>query len=143
MSTGPAYPEARARALYEELYARFGALPGVQSVSMSMDTPLAANSRWARGWPYPAARRIPRTRRQVYHNFVGPRFFETMGIPILAGRDFALSDDERAPTYVVISESVARRYFGMARIRSGARFSLETRDARDARPQRWRRSSGL
>jgi macrolide transport system ATP-binding/permease protein len=39
VSTGPAYPGARTRALYEELYARFGALPAVQSVSMSMDTP--------------------------------------------------------------------------------------------------------
>jgi putative ABC transport system permease protein len=48
---------------------------------------------------------------QVYHNFVGPRFFETMGIPLLAGRDFEPGDDERAPRRVVISESVARRYF--------------------------------
>ena len=48
---------------------------------------------------------------QVYHNFVGPRFFETMGIPLVAGRDFELGDDERAPKHVVISEGVARRYF--------------------------------
>ena len=39
VSTGPAYPDARKRVLYEELLARFGALPGVQSVSMSMDSP--------------------------------------------------------------------------------------------------------
>ena len=47
----------------------------------------------------------------VYHNFVGPRFFETLGIPVLAGRDFQLGDDERAPKCVIITASVAERYF--------------------------------
>src|SRR4029450_9933200 len=48
---------------------------------------------------------------RVFHNLVGPRFFETMGTPVVAGRDFGSGDDERAPKVVVISESVARRYF--------------------------------
>ena len=74
-------------------------------------TRLAAISRWARGWQYPAVLADPEDAPQVYHNFVGPRFFETMGIPVLAGRDFDLSDDERAPQAVVINDSVARRYF--------------------------------
>jgi hypothetical protein len=41
VSTGPVYRGARGRALYVELYARFGTLPGVQSVSISTDTPPA------------------------------------------------------------------------------------------------------
>ena len=49
---------------------------------------------------------------QVFHNFVGPRFFETMGIAVLAGRDFDVIDDERAAKHVVITAGVARRYFG-------------------------------
>jgi predicted permease len=112
VSTGPSYRGASARALYEELYARFSALPAVRSVSMSMDTPLG-------GEPSMSGTGITVLGRpadieeapQVYHNLVGPRFFETMGIPVLAGRDFEPSDDERAPKVVVISESVARRYF--------------------------------
>jgi predicted permease len=111
VSTGPAYPEARKRALYEELYARFGALPAVQSVSTSMDSPGGDLSMGA-GIGVPGRPADPADAPQVYHNFVGPRFFETMGIPVVAGRDFALSDDERAPRYVVISDGVARRYFG-------------------------------
>ena len=110
VSTGPAYPEARKRALYEELYARFGALPAVQSVSMSMDSPGGDLSMGA-GMAVPGRPADPADAPQVYHNFVGPRFFETMGIPVLAGRDFDLSDDERAPRYVVINDSLARRYF--------------------------------
>ena len=64
VSTGPAYRGARARALYEELYARFGALPGVQSVSMSMDTPPAGELSMGIGIACPDVRRIPRTRRR-------------------------------------------------------------------------------
>ena len=111
VSTGPAYREARARALYEELYARFGALPGVQSVSMSMDTPPAGELSMCMGIAVPGHPENPEDAPTVCYNHVGPRFFETMGIPVLAGRDFEFSDDERAPAYVAISDSVARRYF--------------------------------
>jgi predicted permease len=109
--TGPAYRGARQRALYEELYARFGALPDVQSISMSMDTPLGGELSMAAGIAIPGRPADPDDAPPVYHNFVGPRFFETMGIPVLAGRDFQLGDDERAPSSVIISDTVARRYF--------------------------------
>jgi predicted permease len=109
VSMGSAYRGARARALYEELYARFSALPAVRSVSMSMDTPLGGLSVGA-GIEVPGRPADPDA-PQVYHNFVGPRFFETMGIPVVAGRDFDLGDDDRAPQRVVVSESVARRHF--------------------------------
>jgi predicted permease len=112
VSTGPAYPGARTRALYEELYERFGALPGVQSVSMSMDTPPAGELSMCSGIEVPGRPADREDAPPVCRNFVGPRFFETMGIPVLAGRDFEVGDDERAQQRVVISESVARRYFG-------------------------------
>jgi ABC-type antimicrobial peptide transport system permease subunit len=63
------------------------------------------------GMAVPGRPADPADAPQVYHNFVGPRFFETMGIPVLAGRDLQLGDDERAPRCVIISEGVARRYF--------------------------------
>ena len=111
VSTGPAYRGANQRALYEELYARFGALPDVQSASMTMDTPLGGELSMAAGLGVPGRAADPDDAPPVYHNFVGPRFFETMGIPVLSGRDLQFGDDERAPKRVVISESVARRYF--------------------------------
>jgi predicted permease len=112
VSTGPAHPGEKARALYEELYGRFGALPAVQSVSMSMDTPPAGELSMCSGIEIPGRPTDPEDAPPVCHNFVGPRFFETMGIPVLAGRDFEPGDDARAPHRVVIGESVARRYFG-------------------------------
>jgi predicted permease len=44
-------------------------------------------------------------------NVVGLRFFETLGIALLRGRDFAATDADGAPLVAIISETVARRYF--------------------------------
>ena len=107
----PHIPTRGNACLYEELLARFGALPGVQSVSMSMDSPGGELSMGA-GMAVPGRPAEGDDAPQVFHNFVGPRFFETMGIAVLTGRDFDVIDDERAARHVVISAGVARRYFG-------------------------------
>jgi predicted permease len=111
VSTGPAYPDAKARALYDELAARLATLPGVQSVSLSMDTPPSGELSMCGAIALPDRPPDPADSTTVCWNFVGPRFFETMGIPVLAGRDFEPGDDLRAPQRVAIGESVARRYF--------------------------------
>jgi len=99
------------RALFDELSERFSALPGVRSVSLSMDTPLGGEMSMAAGLSVPGDQLESTSGAPVYHNFVGPRFFETMGVPMLAGREFDDRDDNRTGKVVVISESVARRYF--------------------------------
>jgi predicted permease len=112
VAAGPAYSEARTRALYNELYERFRVVPGVVSVSMSMDTPPAGELSMCGGLAVPGRPPDPEDAPPVCQNYVGPRFFETMGIRVLAGRDFDAGDDERAQPRVVINERVARRYFG-------------------------------
>jgi predicted permease len=112
VSSGPAFRGDAARALYEDLQTRFSALPGVQSVSRTMDTPLGGEpSMSGAGLSLPGRPREGEDAPRVFHNLVGSRFFETMGIPVVAGRDFGPGDDERAPKCVIVSESVARRYF--------------------------------
>jgi predicted permease len=112
VSTGNEYRGPRARALFDELTTRFTALPAVRAVTMSMDTPLAGGLSMAAGISIPGRPPDPDDAPPVYTNFVGARFFETMGIPLVAGRDIDAADDARAPLSVVISESVASRYFG-------------------------------
>ena len=47
----------------------------------------------------------------VQVNNVGLRFFETLGIPLITGRDFTEQDGENAPQVVIVNETMARRYW--------------------------------
>ncbi|MBZ5622742.1 MAG: ABC transporter permease [Acidobacteriia bacterium] len=102
------YDGLRAGQLYGDLYGRVSALRGVQSVTLSMDTPLG-------GVSYTAGASLaggqPSDGIEVSVNSVGPRFFETMGIPLLVGRDLSPRDDDRSARVAVIGESVARGLF--------------------------------
>ena len=93
--------------LYRDLYVRLSGAPGVRAVSMAMDLPLG-------GISATSAVAVPPAKPAddvVNFNFVGPRFFETMGIPIVSGRDLTLADDERSRPVAVVSAALASRYF--------------------------------
>jgi predicted permease len=99
------YGGLRAAELYQDLYRRFSALPGVRSVTLSMDTPLG-------GVSYTAGASSGQSEAvEASVNSVGPRFFETMGIPVRMGRDIRPEDNDRAPQVAVIGESVALGLF--------------------------------
>jgi len=50
-------------------------------------------------------------RAQANRHLVSPRYFATLGIPILAGRDFDERDSSRVPHVVIVNETFARRHF--------------------------------
>jgi predicted permease len=94
---------------------RVASLPGVVSVSASNQGVLNGSDLTGTGngpglrieGEPPVARGIPGLR-----SFVAPGFFNTMGIPLLAGRDFTEKDTASAPRGVIVSQSLARHYFG-------------------------------
>jgi putative ABC transport system permease protein len=47
----------------------------------------------------------------VYQNWVGPKYFSTVGLPLRRGREFDVRDTEHAAPVAIITESIARRYF--------------------------------
>ena len=95
--------------LLEELRRRVAAIPGVEATALTRGLPMRSDGMGividgtARGGEQVAA---------ASGIWTGPGFFETMRIPILYGR--ALDDRDRvgAPRAAVVSESMARRYFG-------------------------------
>ena len=113
MSIRPAlsnYGGPRSAQLYQELYRRFSALPGVKSATLCGDAPLGGVSYTARASVSGAAGQQSE-QMDASVNAVGPRFFETMGIPLLSGRDLNSRDDDRAPQVAVISERIASTLF--------------------------------
>jgi predicted permease len=95
---------------YQDLLGRLEGIPGVRSVTLSGVTPIsgAGASRFIRveGFDEPAD-----ARRYVPLNWVGPRYFETFGTPLLAGREFAFADRGRPPV-AIVNQAMARHYFG-------------------------------
>ncbi|HEX7049886.1 MAG TPA: ABC transporter permease [Longimicrobiales bacterium] len=100
------------REFYRRLLEKVGALPGVVSAGLAGYVPLGGGVPsipfQIAGRPVPEGGIRPRTDHQV----VSPGYFETLHIPLLRGRTFTARDHEDATDVVVISRSLARRYWG-------------------------------
>jgi predicted permease len=113
MSLNPAllgYDEARGRSLYDRVVERVGGVPGVASVSLARSVPLGLGGS-RRGTVIEGYQPQPGEDTETAYNVVGPRYFETMRIPLLAGRTFSDGDGRGAPPVVVVNEAFARRYW--------------------------------
>jgi hypothetical protein len=100
------YKDARLSALYGDLLERLGRLPGVVSASLSSNTPLSGGI-----WSQPVSvNGGPESKESVHFNTVAPRFFETMGTPLISGRDFTEHDGPSASAVAIVNEAFVRRY---------------------------------
>jgi predicted permease len=96
---------------YERLFDRIHAIPGVEAVSLVRTRP---GSGWLNSGGITLDGVVPLdasgSRVEVYANDVGAGFFQTMGIPLLQGRDIAASDRSDTPGVVVVNEEFVRRF---------------------------------
>jgi macrolide transport system ATP-binding/permease protein len=104
------YGEAQAKQFHRQLLERIEALPGVQSATIARNRPFGggfSRSVFIEGQePPPGGRGV-----LVQTNVIGPKFFDTLGIPLLKGRDFTDADRENAPLMVIINETMANRFW--------------------------------
>jgi predicted permease len=103
------YEPARSQALFERLEEELGALPGVETVSASL-VPLLGNSNWTNDVTVEGFPAGPDTDTNSAFNEVGPGFFRTMGMPLLAGREFTRTDAKGAAKVAVVNEAFARKF---------------------------------
>jgi predicted permease len=98
-------------AFYEQLYQRLTTLPGATSAALTDSVPLTGGQAPApvavQGTSLPPLSERPNANRHL----VSPRYFQTLGIPIRAGRDFDERDSARVPHVVIVNETFARRHF--------------------------------
>jgi putative ABC transport system permease protein len=108
----PKYEEMdRRSAFYTELINRVQSLAGVRSAAVTTNLPLYRQgnsiSVSIEGRPAPP----PGQELIVVTRIVSPGYFDTMSIPLLRGRQLSEQDTETTPNVVVISETMARRYW--------------------------------
>lgn len=98
------------QAFYHTLLERLQQLPGVAQVSIAQSIPLTQNDNGTNleivGQPFPQGRT-----EEARLRFIGLNYFQTIGIPQGAGRDFTDRDDAQAPPVVIINEAFVRKYF--------------------------------
>jgi predicted permease len=126
------YEGARLAPVYRQLLERLTAIPGVRSAALSGITPVSGAGA-SRFIEVPRFREKREDRRRVALNWIGPRYFETLGTPLLAGRDFEL-EDQGGPLAAIVSQSMVRYYFG-DRSPIGEFFTFDRQDNRGTAQQ--------
>lgn len=106
------YPKAASTAVLRQLEERIGAIPGVRSTTLTQIPLISGNVMNGTFIPEGQQRRPePGSNPSALTNSVGMHFFETFGIPIVAGRAFDSRDTRGSRKVAVISEGLARKYF--------------------------------
>ncbi|HKG48701.1 MAG TPA: ABC transporter permease [Pyrinomonadaceae bacterium] len=116
------YTKSQGREFYRQVVERVEAIPGVESASLARIAAVSGNSsvrsltiegRAAAENQFRSdnAGAAPADDQSVSSNVIGPKYFQTMGIPLLQGRDFNTQDTEDHPPVVIVNEAFVRRHF--------------------------------
>ncbi|MGE5244822.1 MAG: ABC transporter permease [Betaproteobacteria bacterium] len=123
------YDDDRARQYYDRALERVRALPGVESAALTDRQPLALN--FSRNMVVFPDRQSPGDKAIAIDNTaVGDGYFETLGVPIVDGRNFNTADTPKSPRVAIVNEAFARKYWPKERA-IGKRFRLRTLDGRE------------
>jgi predicted permease len=116
-------PDDQRLALFRQMLDRVRAIPGVQSASLSRLTPIGQMS-WNEVLQTDGF--TPKSEEDAlsWMNAVSDRYFSTMGIPMRAGRDFDDRDGAASAKVAIVSEAMARKFFGAAPA-IGRRFRIQ------------------
>ena len=105
------YDEARTKEFYRRLEDRIRSLPGVQSASLSYNYPLGViidgRPIEVEGHPLPVGQAPP----SVLFNAIDPAYLETMYVPLLRGRPFTDSDNEKGEPVAIVNQTMAEKFW--------------------------------
>jgi len=116
------YTHAQSAQFFERLEDALAATPGVNAVTGSL-VPALAGSNWGTDVAVQGWQRGP----DIDSNEVGPGYFTTMGIRVLAGREFERADQAGAPRVAVVNEAFVKK-FNMGRDVVGKRMGVDSGD---------------
>ena len=119
------YTKAQGREFYRQVTERVEAIPGVESASVARIAAVSGNSsvrslliegrdgsdnqfRSDNSGP------VAENNESVSANVIGPKYFQTMGIALMQGRDFNAQDSDDHPPVVIVNEAFVQRHFPSA-----------------------------
>ncbi|RPI52756.1 MAG: ABC transporter permease [Acidobacteria bacterium] len=113
---GAGFSDERKFQFVQEGMIRLRSVAGVRAATVSKPTLLSGSvngtAMFVQGRAYPGGRAAYNTERDdINRVVVAPNYFDTMGIPVVAGRGFSDGDDRRAPEVAIINEAAARKFF--------------------------------
>ena len=126
------YDMSRGRAFFRDALVRVRELPGVEAASLTSRLPLGFGGGSDFGATIDGYTPAPNEEITLYYTRVGSDYLKTMGIPLVAGREFDDRDTADRPDVGIINETLARRYFP-GRNPIGGRIHTGDRDGRGRR----------
>jgi len=103
------YSHERSAELFARLEDDLAALPGVTAVSDAL-VPLLASRNKAHDVSVEGITPGPDTDMNSHANEVGPRYFQTVRMTLLSGREFTRADGERAPKVAIVNQAFAKKF---------------------------------
>ena len=104
------YSNEEALVIRHKLLDQVAALPSVTVASLTDWVPMTFTRKTMDAFPDGYVPR-PHESLEVRRADVSPRYFETLGIPIIEGRDFTVDDHPKAPAVLIVDETAANRYW--------------------------------
>ncbi len=105
------YDSPRVVNFYNELLDRIRAIPGVRSAALAA-VPLLHGYEWDSGMSVEGHRAADGEDQQAFMNALSPGYFDTMGTPLLEGRDFNRSDLLEKSRVAIVNQHFAKHFFG-------------------------------
>ncbi len=139
--TGEKYRAVEARReFFRQLVERVEAQPGVVAASGVLIRPLEGTVGWDLDYAI-EGQSLDEARQNALANYesVTPHYFRTFGIPLKAGREFEAQDRAENPRVVIVSESLAKQFFGSPAAAIGKRLKLDPAEAEEP----WRQIVGV
>ncbi len=120
------YDEERQATFERTMMDRLRAIPGVDDASYAFQLPMDAYGGPMNVLPEGWQPRSDHDQNIAWHTSVGPHYFNTMGVRIIAGREIDERDTAKSKLVAVINETMARRYWESPERAVGRHFSTRT-----------------
>ncbi len=105
------YKLDRAKIFHTQLLDRVRALPGVESAALTRVMPFSYNPPSSAPIEIDGYQPAPDEQPNADYVQVSEDYFSTLGIPLVAGREFTRNDDENSPRVAIINETMAAKYW--------------------------------